>query len=208
MANPLRRFAGDPTHPATVHFPLALYPATILFDILALTRSDGSTGMYTRAAFILIVAATVMALVAITTGFVQLLDVPADSVTWRLALIHMSVQLGAACILVVSLLTRLGHVDDARPPMVAIITVIVGTIVLLFGGWLGGHLVFTHGVSVERPPAPPDPQAQETDGPSQDPAGIKSNLTVLKNNHASDATPIADKRQATDTSGDGRVNRE
>jgi uncharacterized membrane protein len=147
MANPLKRFAGDPVHPAVVHFPMALYPATILFDLPALTRSDGS--LYTHGAFILILGASVMALVAIVTGFAELLDIPPDSRAWKLALAHMSVQLTAVTVLVVSLLLRLGHIDDARPALAAIVCAIAGTLLLFVGGWLGGHMVFTHGVSVE-----------------------------------------------------------
>lgn len=173
MPNPLRRFAGDPTHPATVHFPLALYPAVILFDILALTNAGGAgAGTYTRAAFILIVAATIMALVAMVTGFVQLLDVPAASPAWRLAIIHMSVQLTAACVLVGSLLTRLGHIDDPHPPLVAVILAIVGTLILFVGGWMGGHLVFTHGVSVERGD---DEQSRLAPVPTAAPASNRNN---------------------------------
>ena len=147
MANPLKRFAGDPVHPAVVHFPLALYPATVLFDLLALTRGDGS--LYTHGAFILIVGASLMALIAIVTGFAELLDIPPESRAWKLAIGHMSVQLTAATILLVSLLLRLGHIDDSRPPIAAIVCAIAGTLLLFVGGWLGGHMVFTHGVSVE-----------------------------------------------------------
>lgn len=147
MTNPLKRFAGDPTHPAVVHFPLALYPATVLFDVLALTRGDGS--LYTHGAFILILAATAMAVVAMVTGFAELLDIRPDARAWKLAITHMSVQLTAATVLIVSLLLRLGHVDDARPPLAAIILTVAGTLILFVGGWLGGRMVFQQGVGVE-----------------------------------------------------------
>jgi uncharacterized membrane protein len=147
MTNPLKRVFGDPTHPAIVHFPLALYPATVLFDILAFTRDDGS--VYTHGAFILILAASVAAVVAMVTGFAELMDIPPDSRAWKLAIAHMSVQLTAATILLISLLLRLGHVDDARPPLAAIACAVVGTLILFVGGWLGGHMVFSHGVSVD-----------------------------------------------------------
>lgn len=147
MMNPLKRVFGDPTHPAVVHFPLALYPATVLFDLLAFTRDDGS--VYTHGAFILILAATAMALVAMATGFAELLDIPPGAPVWKTAIIHMSVQLTAAGVFLVSLLLRLRHVDDAHPPIAALICAIAGCLILFYGGWLGGHMVFTHGVSVD-----------------------------------------------------------
>jgi len=160
MRNPLRRFGGEPTHPAVVHFPLALFPAAVLFDLLALARADGS--LYTRAAFILMLAASAAAVVAILTGFIQLLDVPSDSGAWRVAIWHMSVQLVAAMALLVSLLLRIGHVDDPHPPLPAVILAAAGSAVLLFGGWLGGRLVFSYGVSVaaRQPEPPPAPESE------------------------------------------------
>ncbi len=57
--------------------------------------------------------------------------------------------MSAGGIFLVSLLLRLRHVDDAHPPVAAFICAIVGVVALCYGGWLGGHMVFTHGVSVE-----------------------------------------------------------
>lgn len=147
MANPLKRVFGDPTHPAVVHFPLALYPATVLFDILAFTRDDGS--VYTHGAFILIVAASIAAVGAAITGFAQLPDVPPGSPAWKTVVFHMSVQMTAAVIFLISLLLRLRHVDDAHPPIGAFICAIIGLAALFYGGWLGGHMVFSQGVGVE-----------------------------------------------------------
>ncbi len=167
MANPLKRVFGDPTHPAVVHFPLALYPATVLFDLLALTRDDGS--VYTHGAFVLIVAASIAAVGAMITGFAQLPDIPPDSPAWKTAILHMSAQLTAAGIFLVSLLLRLRHVDDVHPPIAAVLFAVIGTGALFYGGWLGGQMVFSHGVSVEgrggATVQPPDTEeASPTDG--------------------------------------------
>jgi uncharacterized membrane protein len=147
MTNPLARLFGDPTHPAVVHFPLALYPAAVLFDVLAFTRSDGS--LYTHGAFILMLAATIGAVGAMVTGFAQLPAIEPESPAWKVAILHMSVQMGAACLFLVSILLRLRHVDDAHPPIGAFICAIIGMGVLFYGGWLGGRLVFSHRVGME-----------------------------------------------------------
>ncbi|HEY8291535.1 MAG TPA: DUF2231 domain-containing protein [Thermomicrobiales bacterium] len=155
MANPLTRAFGDPTHPAVVHFPLALYPATLLFDLLAFTRSDPS--VYTHGAFILIVAASIAAVGAMITGFAQLPEIPPGSPVWKTAMLHMSVQMIAGSIFLVSLLLRLRHVDDVHPPIAAVVCAVIGTGALFYGGWLGGHMVFSHGVGVEREDDAPAP---------------------------------------------------
>jgi uncharacterized membrane protein len=165
MTNPLARLFGDPTHPAVVHFPLALYPAAVLFDVLAFTRSDGS--LYTHGAFILMLAATAGAVAAMVTGFAQLPGIQPDSPAWKTAILHMSVQMGAACIFLVSILLRLRHVDDAHPPIGAFICAVGGVGVLFYGGWLGGRLVFSHGVGIdtadETTPLPPGEALPSTD---------------------------------------------
>jgi uncharacterized membrane protein len=161
MANPLKRAFGDPTHPAIVHFPLALYPATVLFDILAFTRSDGS--VYTHGAFILIVAASIAAVGAAITGFAQLPDISPDSPAWKTMILHMSVQMTAAVIFLVSLLLRLKHVDDAHPPIGAFICAVVGLVALFYGGWLGGHMIFSQGVGVETAADGQMPRATDTE---------------------------------------------
>ena len=147
MTNPLARLFGDPTHPAVVHFPLALYPAALLFDVLAFTRSDGS--LYTHGAFILMLAATAGAVVAMVTGFARYPEIKPDSSAWKTAILHMSVQMGAASVFLVSILLRLRHVDDVHPPVGAFICAIIGTSILFYGGWLGGRLVFSHGVGID-----------------------------------------------------------
>src|SRR4051794_8423111 len=146
MTNPLKRMFGDPTHPALVHFPLALYPAAVLFDVLAFTRGGGS--LYTHGAFVLMLAATVGAVAAMITGFAQLPEIPPDSPAWNVAILHMSVQMGAASLFLVSILLRLRHVDDAHPPIASVLCAVAGCLVLFYGGWLGGRLVFAHGVAV------------------------------------------------------------
>ena len=162
MANPLKRAFGDPTHPAVVHFPLALYPATVLFDLLAFTRADGS--VCTHGAFILIFAASIAAVGAMATGFAQLPDIPPGSPAWKTAMLHMSIQTTAGCIFLVSLLLRLRHVDDVHPPIAAVLCAVIGTGALFYGSWLGGHIVFSHGVSVEVRDAAsaPSPEVEAT----------------------------------------------
>jgi uncharacterized membrane protein len=157
MPNPLRRFASAPTHPATVHFPLALFPAALVFDGLAWW--DGGSG-YTQGAFVLMVLGLAGAAVAATTGFAQLLDVVPDSPAWRLTIVHLSVQLAAVSILVVGLLLRVNDRDLSHPSVAATAVSAAGTLALLVGAWFGGHLVFKHAVGVESSPsAPPDEPA-------------------------------------------------
>lgn len=143
----LRRTPRCSTRPSRSSVAICARTAlSVKSDLLAFTRDDGS--VYTHGAFILIVAASIAAVGAMVTGFAQLPAIPPDSPAWKTAMLHMSVQMTTAVIFLVSLLLRLRHVDDAHPSIGAFICVIIGTGALFYGGWLGGHMVFSHGVSV------------------------------------------------------------
>lgn len=147
MVNPLRSLFREPLHPPTTHFPMALFPMVVLFDLLSLLQEDGS--LYTHAAFVVVLTGLITAGIAAVTGFVHLLcDVPASSRAWRVAITHMTVQLTALSVLLVSFVFRVGHVNDDNAPVMAVALGVVGTLILLFGGWLGGRLVYHHGVGV------------------------------------------------------------
>ena len=42
MPNPLQGGRGRPLHPMLVHFPVALYPTSLVFDVLSHLSEDGN----------------------------------------------------------------------------------------------------------------------------------------------------------------------
>ena len=80
-----------PLHPMLVHFPIALYPTSLVFDVLSHLSEDGNP--FVRGAFTLIVVALVVSVLAIAAGFADFLPIENGTRTWRVAVLHMSVQL-------------------------------------------------------------------------------------------------------------------
>jgi uncharacterized membrane protein len=167
MPNLLQGGPGRPLHPMLVHFPIALYPTSLVFDALSHLSDDGTP--FVRGAFTLIVVALVVSTLAAAAGFADFLTIENGSRTWRIAVLHMSLQLVTAGLFLANAVLRGRDLDVTATPVGPIILSVVGLLTLTVGAALGGELVYRHGRRVEldptlaqapsAPPPDPDPPA-------------------------------------------------
>ena len=141
------QMAGHPLHPAFVHFPLGILPLVPLWDLLGIVRGEP---YWWTIAFWTAVAGVAIAGITLTTGFLDYAALPEDERITRTADRHMYVMLAAGGIFIGRLLAQGG----AAPPaggssILALALSVVGAVLLLLGGWLGGELVYEHGVGVK-----------------------------------------------------------
>lgn len=138
------RVAGHPLHPVLVHFPVALWPTSLLWDVVGLWRGDS---LWWQLSFWCLALGLIAALPAIAAGFLDYAQLPNNDPALGTANAHLSIMAGATTVFLVSLLVRGGAaVADSSPSMLAVVLSAVGTVLLLVGGWLGGTLVYRHGV--------------------------------------------------------------
>ncbi len=153
------RLLGHPAHPALVHVPLGLWLTSAAWDTLAVWRGGH---LPWQISFDCLVAGLVMAAPAAVAGLADLLALAGGreggerEAAMDTGVLHLMVMLGAASCFGGSVLARGG----AAPPvgdraLWALVLSGAGVALLLWGGWLGGELVYRHGAGGRTPPGPP-----------------------------------------------------
>ena len=66
---------------------------------------------------------------------------------------HMSINLTVVALYIVNLYLRRRGIESNTPVWLSVIAVVM----LAVSGWLGGKMVYVHGVAVETPPEPAAP---------------------------------------------------
>ena len=142
---------GHPIHPMLVPFPIVFLISALLTDI-AYVRSGWATWAY--ASSWLIGAGIATALLAALAGFTDFFG-DRRIRTLRPAWYHMIGNLTAVVLSVVNFFVHIRDGSVAVMPTGLILSAVV-VLLLAFNGWMGGELVFRHGVGVKpadtRPP--------------------------------------------------------
>ena len=155
MAHTPARIGGHPLHPMLVMFPFALWVFALVCDIVSLSLAGADGAMWRRLAFYAIVGGLIGALAAAVPGLVDLLSLRAPRVR-RIGVTHMILNVLAVVLFAVNAWLRWGSDDVSRG---AIALTAVGVALIGVSGWLGGEMVYVHGVGVGPAPSGVESQA-------------------------------------------------
>lgn len=136
---------GHPSHPLFVHFPVALYLAVLVFDVM--TRIEPDPALVRAGSYLMLGGIAGTALAAIT-GLVDWWGMVPGSSKRRLATRHMLFQITAAAFFGATFLLRWKNRDAAQAETVWITLEAIGYLILSVGQWLGGVLVYEKGMRV------------------------------------------------------------
>ena len=143
------KWLGHPLHPALVHLPMALWPAALLFDLLSRTGLGGPVPF--QVAYYALMAGLVVALVAAVTGLADWADIKPDKPAKKLGLVHMVLNLVVTALIALNLYFRAQLPASTEVvPLALIGLTLAANLLLLVSGYLGGRLVYEHGISVAR----------------------------------------------------------
>ncbi len=134
--------AGHPIHPMLVPLPIGLWIFSLVCDLIYVAGWGGDA--FRTVAFYCMVGGVIGGLIAAIPGLIDMLSLPAGPK--RTAIIHMSLNLTIVALFVVNVLLRIANPESLRVPVwLSVIAVALLTV----SGWLGGRLVYEHGVAVD-----------------------------------------------------------
>jgi uncharacterized membrane protein len=141
---------GHPIHPMLVPFPIGLLVFSLIADVIYLWRGNPVWENYI--AFYTLLGAIIGAAAAAVPGLIDWATLT-DPAAIKVANWHARVNITGLVIFIVSfyLRTASGSKWIASLPRLPFILSLIGVIGLSVAGYLGGELVFRHGVAVDAP---------------------------------------------------------
>lgn len=145
MASPAS-IGGHPIHPMLVAFPIGLWVFSLACDVIYFMGWGGA--IWNDVAFYSMAGGLIGALLAAVPGLIDLVSL-SDPKVKSVGIWHMAINLLVVGLFALNLWLRLGSVPGAKLP---IALSVLGALLLCVSGWLGGEMVFVHGVAVEPQP--------------------------------------------------------
>jgi uncharacterized membrane protein len=134
--------------------------------------TDGAIGAYTAATVLVVVGAAGVAedalakgwwitlliglgfgALAAVTGLADWLSISRGTPLWRTATTHLVVMVVANLLFGLAAVVGYGGYSDGEIGAAALVLAVCGFVALAVGGWIGGSIVFVHGMRVLELPA-------------------------------------------------------
>ena len=141
-----RGLPGHPLHPPLTDATIGAYTfATVIAVLSKLGVSEHNT---TTAWWLALITGLAITVPTAITGFADWLYIETGTPLWRTATFHLSAMLSATVLFAIAV--GVGHSDYVNGSVGggSLVLTLVAFGVLTLGGWLGGAIVFTHGMRV------------------------------------------------------------
>lgn len=142
------RLLGHPIHAMLVHFPSALFPTTLLFDIVSYIFEDA---LFALIAYYILGLGVISGVIAACFGAIDYVHLPPQHTAWKKASTHA--VLNVIWLIVFATLFGINSMDYPHLPITSLTQLIIVTLSvggLIFSNYLGGELVYRHHIgSVE-----------------------------------------------------------
>ncbi len=142
MASPAS-ILKHPVHPMLIPFPIALWIFSLVCDVIYASGWGG--GLWNDMAFYAMAGGVIGALLAAVPGYLDYRSLTDPRVT-SIGRWHMLINLFIVILFAVNLWLRTTSEPGALLP---IMLSLLGVAMLGVSGWLGGELVYVHGVAVD-----------------------------------------------------------
>lgn len=141
-----RGLPGHPLHPPLTDATIGIYTfATIaaFLDVVGITDRNGAYGWW-----VALVVGLISTAATALTGLLDWLTIEWGSELWKTATAHMIAMLSATVFFALAVI--FGHEGYTHGDVTSgsFVLTLVGFALLSLGGWLGGTIVFVHGMRV------------------------------------------------------------
>jgi uncharacterized membrane protein len=137
---------GHPLHPPLTDATIGIYTlaaAAGVLSALGVTERNTATAWWLA----LVIGLAVTAPTAIT-GLIDWLGITWGTPLWRTATIHLLAMVSATIFFLLAAIFGHGGYVDREMTGGALVLTLIGFALLTIGGWLGGTVVFVHGMRV------------------------------------------------------------
>jgi len=141
-----RGLPGHPIHPPLTDVTIGTYTfATIaaLADVTGVSDSSGAYGWWIALIFGLIVTGPTA-----LTGLLDWLSITRGTELWKTATLHLTAMVSATLFFALAAIFGHSSYSHGNVSSGAFVLTLIGFGLLTLGGWLGGAIVFTHGMRV------------------------------------------------------------
>jgi uncharacterized membrane protein len=137
---------GHPLHPPLTDAVIGMFVlATALAIIGALGAIEDAAG---KGCWLALIGGLAVAVPTAATGFADWLRLEWGSPPWRTATLHLTAMLCAVALFAVAAWLQYDGYRDGEIATGGLIFSVAGFVALTTGGWLGGAIVFVHGIRV------------------------------------------------------------
>src|SRR5215217_9350944 len=142
----LHGMPGHPLHPPLTDATIGMFVlATGLAVLGALGAIEDAAG---KACWLALVGGLIVAVPTAASGFADWLRLDWGSARWRTATLHLTAMATAVVLFAVAAWLQHGGYQRGEVTTGGVVFSLVGFAALTAGGWLGGAIVFVHGVRV------------------------------------------------------------
>jgi uncharacterized membrane protein len=141
------RILGHPLHSMLVHFPVALFPFSVVMDGIALAQKEP---VYAAAGFFAAIGGVVIGAVAAIFGLLDFIRISSSHPAYNKALIHLSLNVVWMMSFIYLIAVRWRFCPDV--PIFGLLEITIGAATVLgmaVSNYLGGDLILRHGIGRE-----------------------------------------------------------
>jgi uncharacterized membrane protein len=158
----VRGLPGHPIHPPLTDATIGMY--TLATGLAVVSYAGWIERPAAHGAWLAMIGGLIVTAPTAITGFLDWVTLEWSSPTWRTATAHLSAMLAATTLFGLAAWQDHAGYQTGHVTGWGLILALLGFAVLTLGGWLGGSIVFVHGVRVlDRPHTPASSAAAPKD---------------------------------------------